>query len=422
MALPEGFASSCRLCGSPIHPEGQKCGHCGESYAEGGAARHRLRIHRARMVRALERLRAGVAFRVATSLTQRHLPKVVLLVLGGILVTLAAAMVVTVVSVLMQERLGTWAWVVIGAAVFLALGGVVGSFVSALVLLRVLAGRADRMARRCVRDWAATSSLSCPTCQGRFETVVYAQAQAVPCPWCDAEVESADGRESDPTVTVARETAMRHKSELGPKAYRHLMRKLGRRPLRTLRVPLEGFRSRAGLISGEPEGVSLWSSLEYVDSEPTLRVEVDAPTGHTGLWFVRPEVESDLRAAGELWGVSLPEISARAAFRDLPGWMIYAEPGEVPLDANLLEGLLAVLGPRDALLVDAGGLSVWRRSGNFVALFRPWVLLRDSSQELLAVAHALRQQPGQLEPAGAGPRPIESEDTTNDRAREGQGE
>ena len=423
MSLPDGFASSCRGCGAAIHPESQKCGSCAQGYAAGSESRQRLNVHRARMVRALERLRAAVAFRVATSLTQRHIPKLVLLLLGGVLVSLAATMVVTVVGVLKHEELGGLAYVVIGAAILLAVGGVIGTVVSALATARVLAGRADRMARRCVRDWAATDSLYCESCNGRFETVNYAEGIRVPCPWCDALVAAESEQDLDPSIAVARETAMRHKQELGPKAYRHLMRKLGRRPLRTLRVPLPGFRAHAGLITGEPEGVSMWSSLEYIDSEPTLRLEVDSPTRFDGVWFVRPAVESDLRQAGDLWGIELPR---KRADSPIPEWSAYAQAGDrVPRGAQI-EGLLESLGPRDAVLFDAGGISVWRRSGNFVALFRPWTLLRDVVQNVLGVVKVV-SEPRTGPKAGqegvgtggmdAGPRRIGNETTVRERGR-----
>ncbi|MEM1248546.1 MAG: hypothetical protein AAGK22_19370 [Acidobacteriota bacterium] len=402
MSLPDGFASSCWRCGAAIHPLSEICGACSASYAPASVARRRLDLHRARMVRAIERLRAGVAFRVATSLTQRHIPKLLLLVLGGVLVTLAATMVVTVIGVLKHEQLGTLAYVVIAAAVLLAVGGVVGSLVSALVSLRILAGRADRMARRCVRDWVATESMACASCGGRFETVTYSEEGRVPCPWCDVDVAPSERDGSDPTVAVARETAIRHKEELGPKAYRHLLRKLGRRPLRELRVPLPGFSSRAGLIAGEPEGVPMWSALEYVDSEPTLRLEIDAPTRFSSVWYVRPAVESDLRSAADLWGISLPRERAEA---QRSGWAAYARDEVLP-EGAALEAVLDALGPRDALLLDVGGVSVWRRSGNFVALFRPWLLVRDVLQPMLAFLRGVRAEPLEVLPMESGPRAV----------------
>lgn len=399
MSLPEGFASSCWRCGAAIHPQSEICGGCSAVYPAGGVARRRLDQHRARMVRAIERLRAGVAFRVATSLTQRHIPKLLLLVLGGVLVTLAATMVVTVIGVLKHEQLGTLAYVVIAAAVLLAVGGVVGSLVSALVSLRILAGRADRMARRCVRDWVATESMACAECGGRFETVTYSSQGRVPCPWCDAAVPPSEPDGADPSIAVARETAIRHKEELGAKAYRHLLRKLGRRPLRELRVPLPGFSSRAGLIAGEPEGVPMWSALEYVDSEPTLRLEIDAPTRFASVWFVRPAVESDLRSAADLWGMSLP---SRRAERRHPGWAVYSA-GETLPEGAAVEAVLDALGPRDALLLDVGGVSIWRRSGNFVALFRPWLLVRDALQPTLALLRGARAAASEPLPREVGP-------------------
>jgi hypothetical protein len=394
--LRDSFALSCRACGAPRALRQERCGHCGSTEQPDGATLARLRVHRARVRRALQQLRAVVTSQVAGELMHRQLYWLVGLYFGLPIAGLLLGLAVLALSLAIVGAQGPPA--VVGALAAGALGslGGWGGIVLAYRAVKRLAQRARARAREIVLGIEGTTPVLCPQCGGHAAVVALQPEEPYPCPWCNAALLPSGAADAQAAVLIR--ALLAHHEDLAERFTRAELARRRRRPA-VRPPPLPGFELTGGgtVARGATGGVPLRAFNDLVGGQFVLRLEAPVETGRAGeAWFVRPAVEKPLRELTREWGYDLPQAPVAGAAE---GWRAYAEPGVAAPEVPALAATLSRLGPADALLLDPAGLSLWRRASGLSAA---WGLLVEHHATVAALASALA-------PAGApGPAPAAS--------------
>ncbi len=394
--LPASFALCCRTCGAPRTPDEARCAHCGSTERPDAAALARLRVHRARMRRALQELRVTVSRRVAPAVVRRWLSRWIPALILGCLTFAGVLVVATVLSLWLTGDRGFLG--LVGALVIIALCVLLTTLGLVVCYYALMSGvtELNRESRRVVLGLTATTPVTCGQCGGHAAVVALGPEDSYPCPWCGSALLPAAAAEAA-VRAVAQALLDAHVDEAERLAGAALEPR--RRAAVAFAQSLPGFELAGGgaVVRGATAGVSLRAFYDFIHGVTVQRVEVSLETGIDGeVWLVRPSVEAALRPLTLEWGYSLSEREAPCPW---PGWRGYSDGGGLP-EHPALSAALERLGPPDALLLDAAGLSLWRRGRSLGSILSEvalggspdgsvWSLLVEHHQTMAALASQL---------------------------------
>jgi hypothetical protein len=234
-----------------------------------------------------------------------------------------------------------------------------------------------------------TTPVVCPGCGGHAAVVTLGPSEHAPCPWCASALLPTGEDDSGRALALA--LLAHHQAAARRLAARGTPQRVRRKP-----PPVAGFDVTGGtVVKGTSLGVPVRAFNELVDDTFVQRVEVPVETGLPGdVLLVRPAAEGTMRGLTREWGHALPESAVESP---RPGWLAYAAGASVPV-LPALASTLDKLGPRDALLLDPAGLSLWRA---VKGLEYAWGLVQEHHETLAALACALRnggRDPGRERP------------------------
>lgn len=350
------------------------------------------------MRRALQELRIVISRRVSAAVVKRWLARwIPALVLG----VLAAGGLLAVAVLLHVWLTGDRGFLgLLGALAIIALSVLITSVGLTLCYYALMSGVAElrEEARRAVLSFAATTPVACGQCGGQAAVVALGPDDAYPCPWCGSALLPA--AEAGAAVRAASQGLLdAHLDEAERLAGTALEQMKGAAVGFAQSLP--GFELVGGgaVVRGATAGVSLRAFYDFIRGATVQRVEVPLETGIDGeVWLVRPSVEAALRPLTLEWGYSLPEREARCPW---PEWRAYSDGVGLP-QHPALAAALERLGPSDALLLDAAGLSLWRRGRSLSVILgevalggspdgSAWSLLVEHHQTMAELAHQLAQ-------------------------------
>lgn len=380
--LAPGFAISCRACGAPGRPDAERCPHCGSVERYDTETRARLVVHRARMRRALQQLRALVASEVSWALSHGHVYGIAILFLvlplAGILLGTLPGLVVIL---LLQPR-GPRAVLAALALVAGSTIGLAGGLALFYAWAKRLAARSRAAARELVLGMETTAPVVCPGCGGHAAVVMLGPTEHAPCPWCASTLLPSGDDGATRAVAVA--LLAQHAAAAQRLATRSKPSAVRRKP-----PPVAGFEVTGGtVVRGTTFDVPVRAFNELVGDIFVQRVEVAVDTGLLGeVLLVRPAVESTMRNLTREWGYALPELAAPSP---RTGWLAFAAEAALPT-LPALASTLDKLGPSDAVLLDPAGLSLWRQVRG---LDHAWTLVKEHHETMAALALAIRDGHG----------------------------
>ncbi|MEM7244403.1 MAG: hypothetical protein AAF533_03615 [Acidobacteriota bacterium] len=375
----------CRNCGGPLDGEdlrdGMDCGFCGTREALDDDRRGRLRRHAARVLRADHRVRALLRHHVLDGIVRRFtLPAMAAGYPIALLLTwLATGLVMAGLFFLLSALVGEGI-----AAVVTFLGGIAGMVATVLVPLKVVRWlrsrarvKASTLARACALQATTTETVSCTQCGGSSSLVVVADAPAMSCPWCDAQLVP----ERRDLVEAAMQGVLAEHESTGDRALRHARAietacrgsvddlvatvRLGAQVASSALADgggLPGFERHGGILEGRVDGLETWVSSDLLRRGRALwRVEVPADLELPGtLWLLRPDSADEMLGLAD--GLGLVAPTETPASSELgTGWLVRAD-AEVDLGVLTTEegrNLLARLGPGESLRLDPAGGSAW---------------------------------------------------------------
>jgi len=203
-------------------------------------------------------------------------------------------------------------------------------------------------------------TVHCPQCGGHAAVGLAGMREATPCPWCDAPLELP--KEQHGWIqTAARALEKRYAGSLDAFVASLSGRRGPGALARGLKLPA-GYVYEGFVVFGKMRGFEVREYAEDNTFTAAQITELVAPTGLPGeaLW-IGPGRAADVRRAASTFRVRLPSsVDSRP---DSNGWLHDTDPRfRVPTPPQLMK-VLKRIGAKGALLVDPGGVTVWRFKG-----------------------------------------------------------
>jgi hypothetical protein len=213
-----------------------------------------------------------------------------------------------------------------------------------------------------VDDMEDRVPVHCPQCGGHAAVVLLGGRDTAPCPWCDAPLDLP--HDSHDWIDEARRALEKRHGGILDSLGASVWAWTGPGALsRDVQLP-DGYEFQGFVMSGNARGFPVRDFGE-TSSFPMQRVdhiELMAPTGLAGeaLW-TRPHLEDKVRRVARVFRVRLPQsVNGRV---DSRGWFHETTARLRVRPLPELDRVLGRLKRNGALLIDPGGVTVWRFQG-----------------------------------------------------------